>query len=310
MPVTVLIPIRNGHKHLLQLRSNLTANLRDSDEILIVDDGSEDKTPQFVKVWAEEDSRVNFISNPNHGLANALNLGVRQARNEFIARLDVDDLISIERVELQEKLLRSRDVCAIFSDAWVIDEEDVLKGRVFSPILEPLIALSLTSNRRLPHSSVMFRRDCIIKAGGYSQLMYPIEDLDLWLRLIRNYNVISVEVPLIFYRRGKNSVTSLNRNLMREKRKLLIQNSDYILENYKFVLEEWFHLRKLLKSEENFRTRIIYSLIDLIETSKYFSKQHRLRFSLFSILFLETVNLANLLAFYNVFRNITSIRSE
>ena len=310
MSVTVLIPIRNGFRYLTALRNNLSSNLRELDEILVIDDGSDDGTPHFVEDWAIADSRVKLIKNPNPGLANALNLGILNAKYSFIARLDVDDLITLERIEMQENFLSSEDVCAVFSDGWIMGEMNVVKGRIYSPILKPFIMLSLASNRRLPHSSVMFKKNCIIQVGGYSQQMYPIEDLDLWIKVSEKYNVGSIDNPLIFYMRGGESVTSLNRTLMIEKRKKRIGTSEIIYDNYRYVLNDWFSLRKLIKLQENYRIRLIYSLIDLIETSKHFPKLFRENRSLYFIIIFEIFNFYNIKAFYGVLRNIKSVRSD
>ena len=221
-PVSILMPIKNGIKFLPAAMSSILENARVFDEILLIDDGSEDGSISFCKNWASLDSRVRLISNPRSGLVSALNVGLDASVHSFIARFDVDDTYMASRVSKQISKISSEDV-AIFSDYNFIDGYGKTIGNFPSPVFPHAVSVSLIKSRRTAHPSVIFRREAVIEVGGYREEDYLVEDLSLWLRLSRVGNLISVPETLLNYHISPAGISSRNRNLMTSQKNMIIR---------------------------------------------------------------------------------------
>lgn len=212
-PITVLLPIRNGEFFLPDAITNLQNCIGSDDEILVIDDGSLDKTASFLTKWSSENPMVRVLKNPGSGLVSALNFGLSEAANPWIARADVDDFYDSNRIQKQLDSITS-NVVAVFSDYALFHSRNRSLGTIFSAISHPAVSVSLISSQRTPHSSVLFNKDAVISAGGYRQSDFPAEDLSLWLRLSRLGKLVSVPESLLKYRVSKGSISSDKQELM------------------------------------------------------------------------------------------------
>jgi len=215
------MPVRNGEKYLPKIIEQITANAMPFDEILICDDGSTDETAQILSKYALEDERIKIISTSGIGLVASLNAGVTTAKNEWIARYDVDDDYSIHRIDSQLALI-SPDTVAVFSDYRFKIAGTVSAGRIPSPITPVGCLLSLTHSQQTPHPVVLYRRSAVISVGGYLEADFPAEDLGLWLRLSSKGTLRSASVVLLNYRLSKSSVSATRRIQAQDKTRRLI----------------------------------------------------------------------------------------
>lgn len=242
------MPIRNGIKFLSQSKGDITLNARPEDEILLVDDNSDDGSALFLHNWEKEDSRVRVLINPpnNSGIANALNLGISEATHSFIGRFDVDDKYDKNRLEIQLAEACKSYAVGVFSDYSFFSNSEKFLGTIPSPIYPAPTSISLLTNRRTPHSSALLSKAAVVDAGGYRQQDFPAEDLSLWLRMSRIGDLISIPNPLLNYRISSNSVSSLRQKEMISRRKSLQseigiykKDIDFAIENLKSILEKY-----------------------------------------------------------------------
>src|SRR5687768_3609783 len=105
VPVTVLMPVYKGERHIAEAIDSVLAQTFRDFELLIVNDGSTDGTAAIVKAY--NDQRIVLLSRPNGGVSAALNTGLEQARGEYIARFDADDVCYPHRLQVQYDFLRS-----------------------------------------------------------------------------------------------------------------------------------------------------------------------------------------------------------
>jgi hypothetical protein len=167
-------------------------------ELLIVDDGSTDRTPELLRAWAARDARVVVITSPeNIGIAAAANLGLRYARSECVARLDSDDVMMPGRLAAQAALLDSHPEVVLVSSCYETMDRD---GRYLGTwdVVEPhevVTWLLHFYNIVGGGGHVMFRKSQVLALGGYD-VGYPAsEDYDLWVRLLRTGRILTL--PLI-----------------------------------------------------------------------------------------------------------------
>jgi glycosyltransferase involved in cell wall biosynthesis len=197
--------------------------LKEHDELIVVNDGSSDQSQFITEKYRSIDSRVILINTSGIGLVAALNLGISTARNNWVARFDVDDKYLQNRIDEQRKLLRE-NVSVIFSDYCFISQTDRRLGSIYCAVLPIPTALSLVSGQRTAHPSAVVNRRLLIESGGYQIQDFPAEDLALWLRMSHFGEIISVPLPLLHYTLSKNSISAQNREVQKNKKRELIQS--------------------------------------------------------------------------------------
>lgn len=222
--VTILLPVRNGQKYVGQSISNLKSVARANDEILIVEDGSTDASAKLLLEQARTDPRIRIINGKGKGLVHGLNLGIRESVNELIARADIDDLYSLDRIPKQLGLLAS-DVGAVFSDYKFQSANGIFLGTIPGAVTPTATSLSLYSGQRTAHPSVLYKKSAVITAGGYLEHEFPVEDLGLWIRLAQISSLVTCPETLLQYTIAKGSVSHLKKHSMiKVKHQLLMQH--------------------------------------------------------------------------------------
>jgi glycosyltransferase involved in cell wall biosynthesis len=205
--VTVLMPAYNAGKYIGEaIRSVLEQSFTDF-ELLIVNDGSTDDTLNVIHSFNDE--RIVVISQKNKGVAAALNTGLYQARAPYIARFDADDVCYPYRLQVQYDFMRSHPYYTIIGSG--VDYTDVKGDLIFT--WQP-DAFSHNEIRQLSykicpfiHSSVFYKKDAVLNAGGYNELAYTFEDHFLWAGLLKYEKAFNLNQPLIKVRLNAESIT-------------------------------------------------------------------------------------------------------
>ncbi|HEU0302960.1 MAG TPA: glycosyltransferase family A protein [Gaiellaceae bacterium] len=208
--VSVVMPVRDGERFLGEaLESTLAQTLSDI-ELVVVDDGSSDATPDILADASRRDSRVRVSRQEPGGLTVALNAGCALARAPLIARMDADDVMLPDRLERQVAHLDSHAEVALLGGGIVLVDET---GREIDR--EPGRGrLDFLVRNELTHATVMMRADAFRALGGYR--LDQSEDYDLWLRFDERFGVAALRGPAIRYRLhpGQFSVTALERQAL------------------------------------------------------------------------------------------------
>jgi glycosyltransferase involved in cell wall biosynthesis len=205
--VTVLLPVRNGGAHLEAALASIFAQTFADFELLVLDDGSTDATPEILR--AIRDPRLRVVTHPlNIGLVPTLNEGLALARGELVARQDHDDLSQPERLQRQVDFFRAHpDHVLVGTEAVQTDAQGRKAFRLLRPETSESIRWYLCFDNAFIHSSVMFRRDIVWQEfGGYAPSLHS-EDYALWSRLARSRPTANLAEPLVFYREHGSSVT-------------------------------------------------------------------------------------------------------
>jgi glycosyltransferase involved in cell wall biosynthesis len=215
---TVLLPVFNSKTYLLRSLANNLATLSAHDELLVIDDGSEDIDAKYLRSLKKLDPRISWITRPHEGLVKSLNFGISKASFELVARADVDDLYDESRISKQKDfLLNNPDVSAVFSDYQVVNTKGHDLGTFPTAVTREFTKLSLINHQRTAHPSVMFRKSAVMDVGGYNPNAFPVEDMDLWIRLSRISNIATIPETLLTYLKNSSGITSRNQSLMKTK---------------------------------------------------------------------------------------------
>jgi len=200
--ITVLMAIYNGAVYLRECMESVLHQTYGNFEFLIIDDGSTDSTPDIIRSY--KDDRIRLLRNDkNLSQVASLNIGLDHAKGEYIARIDADDIMLPHRLERQLRFLEKRpDIALLGTCGEAIDE----KGRAISksklPVRnEEIIATILFGEFIMVHSSLMFRKDVIIKAGKYNEAFSFTEDYKLATDLLaKRHKINNMPDSLIKYR--------------------------------------------------------------------------------------------------------------
>lgn len=221
MNISAVIPVKNGEEFIADSIDLLLQNMRTTDEIIYVDDNSIDKTrPRLLKI-SRKHNNVRVLKNPGSGIVDALNFGIKNSKNNWIARFDVDDIYSKDRIEKQRQLI-SKDVVAIFCDYMFIDVNGKSLGKVLSPVFDSANIWSLVRSQRTPHPGVLFSKTAFNLAGRYLANDFPAEDVSLWWRISKYGKLISVPEILLYYKLHNSSITTTKKNQVNLKRNEVI----------------------------------------------------------------------------------------
>jgi glycosyltransferase involved in cell wall biosynthesis len=221
--VSVLMPAYNAERYIAQaIESVLRQTFRDF-ELIVIDDGSSDRTQAIAEEYAATDSRVRVISHANIGMGESLNRAMAQARFEWIARLDADDLMLPHRLERQLAfVLDNPDVAVAASFVRFIAEDGRTLGTGRYPYTSRSIVQQYLRDNlviSLSHPSVLIRRSVAQEVGGYRAQYWPCDDLDLWCRIAERGGTILVQPEILTeYRRHADSACSTSARQIEERR--------------------------------------------------------------------------------------------
>ncbi len=194
--ITVLVAAYNVEKYIGRaIRSILNQSLdRSTYEIIVINDGSTDRTKFALEVF--EDEILLYNNKKQLGLPASLNIGIKKAKGQFLVRLDGDDYVSSDFLKILDMHLHmNEDIDAIACDYYLVDD-NLHRIRHCNCLEEPIAC------------GIMFRIEQIIDIGLYDEDFLCKEDEDIRLRFLNKYNIERVKLPLYRYRRHENNMTN------------------------------------------------------------------------------------------------------
>jgi glycosyltransferase involved in cell wall biosynthesis len=207
--VSVVLPVWNGERYLKQTIESILAQHFSDFELVIVDDGSTDDTPKIIESLGR-DPRIRCHRQTNMGLVKALNKGLELSRGELIARIDADDYAMPERLALQVKaLVENPGVAVIGSSIRVVDENDKMIREVR---YEASANTRMEHGCAVAHAAVMFKKDVVVRLGGYREPFLYAEDYDLWLRVSEIAEIRNLQEVLTVVRELASGITKTHGN--------------------------------------------------------------------------------------------------
>lgn len=195
MKISVIIPTYN-RKHTLQraIDSVLVQTFKPF-EIIIVDDGSEDGTREWL---LQNYPSVQYIHQPNNGVSSARNKGIQISQGSWIALLDSDDEWMPEKLEYQSRFLevnRDSSFCHT-NEIWIRNGVRVNQMKKHKKYGGDIFKHCLDICRISPSSSII-NKDVFEEVGAFDESLTVCEDYDLWLRVTAKFNILFLDEPLI-----------------------------------------------------------------------------------------------------------------
>lgn len=232
--VTVLMSVHDGAPFVGRAVESILHQTFSDFELLVVNDGSRDMTPQILESY--RDPRIRILDNANNvGLTRSLNIGLRAARGKLIARQDADD------VSFPERLARQVDAFDEFPEAVLIGAQAYeidARGRHFDTLewrkcISPIaIKWQIMFENPFVHTSVMFSRDVVLEEfRGYDESFRSNQDFELWSRMVRRHSSRNLKEALVALRSRTKSISrSYDIAAIRRVRAVFLENRAHILQ--------------------------------------------------------------------------------
>ena len=241
------MPVYNSEKHLLKAMNSVLNQTFDDFELIVVNDGSTDSTEKIVKRLLAHDKRIKYICNKiNRGKSHSNNIGIRNAKGEYIQIFDSDDIMINYKLEIQSKILDKYDkVGLVVSDAffgddkgrittyWSIEFSGKKKKRRTEQILPDSSLKLLQKTHIFPPCGSLYRKALLEQIGDFDERLTMAEDWDMHLRLSEVTKVYYLPLPAYIYRVRQDSLfhsiekkgkkkfyDDIVREKMRERKKL------------------------------------------------------------------------------------------
>ncbi len=244
--VSVIIPAYNAEAFIAKTLASVLAQTYRRLEVLVVDDGSSDRTVGIVRQFSQQDSRIRLLQQSNAGVAAARNLAIEAAQGEFIAPVDADDIWYADNIAQQVQAMQRAEppVGLVYSWSVDIDEQDQPTGGFRAADISGDVYTTLIGHNFIGNASAtMMRRACLEHVGSYSpdlraQQAQGCEDWDLYLRIAEHYQFQAVPKFLIGYRKVSNSMSCDYQTMARSH--ALIMSS--VQQQYPNILQYLFRL--------------------------------------------------------------------
>lgn len=208
--VSIIIPVYNQEAFLAATLDSVLQQTYPHFEVILIDDGSTDKTPSICQTYCQQDKRFSYYRQPNQGPSAARHNGIHRSKGEYICLLDGDDLMAPTRLESQlEQFQQDYSIDIIYTALKIIDEKGSeigeVRGHDYSP--EDFLVFMLFRNVIPALSTTMIKRKCLLSYSFDFHLRHA-EDYELMLRLAQYYRFKYVDIPLTLYRRHKENLSN------------------------------------------------------------------------------------------------------
>lgn len=216
--VSVLLPVYNGERFLAEAIESILTQTYSDFELIVVDDGSEDGTAEIIREYAGRDERIRcFQLTENQGQASALNLGLAEARGEYVAKMDSDDISLPRRLAIQMEFLQSNpEIGVVGAQRMQVDEKLQPLRDIDFPLRHAHIVMNLFFGAwSIGGGEAVFRRQVLTALGGFD-VDFILGDWELYCRMVERARFANVPERLYWARRHEDNVTA-SRHLRRSE---------------------------------------------------------------------------------------------
>ncbi|WP_026463742.1 glycosyltransferase family 2 protein [Adhaeribacter aquaticus] len=211
--VSVILPVYNQEKFLAETIESVLSQTYKDFELLILDDGSTDKSPQIIKEYAAKDKRIVPYFEQNAGRSLATNKIVERANGKFCALLDADDLMLNDRLEKQLNFhLANPEIDATSCHSYYIDEWGKTMGVQQYAFLQTAEECRRVKEEKrsviCSITGLMITKKAYLETGGFRPKFWPCDDFDFINRIIeKGFLLVIIQEVLMKYRIHSSSVT-------------------------------------------------------------------------------------------------------
>lgn len=223
LAVTVYLACHNYEEYVEQSIESVLAQTYKNFELIIIDDGSTDNSRYIINQYVEHPN-VRIIFQENKGLIATNNIAIRAANGKYVMRLDADDYLD-ERalLVLVNTIEESEDLALVFPDYYYVNKSGNVTGQERRHNFQEDVTLL---DQPAHGACTLIRKKYLLEVGGYSSEFDCQDGWDVWLKLIENYKVGNVNLPLFYYRKHGNNLTSDTEKLLSTRSKIYKKHAE------------------------------------------------------------------------------------
>lgn len=197
--VSIVIPVHNGEKYIKESIDSCLNQTYNNIEIIVVDDKSEDRTLEILKEYGQKLTVIPVEK--QNGLGNVINIGIRESKGKYIARMDADDIMYPTRIEKQVQYLESNPNCvAVGGQIDIIDENSNITSHREYAIEDRDIKKNRFLFQPFAHPAVTLRKSTIESIGLYPENIWKVEDVKFFLILSTKGEFHNLKDTVLKYR--------------------------------------------------------------------------------------------------------------
>ncbi len=241
--VSILMPAYNVQDYVAQaIESMLCQTFRDF-EFIIIDDGSIDNSWDIIQEYAKKDDRIVALKNEaNYKICKTLNRGIDIARGKYLVRMDADDWSYPYRLEKQVKFMDKNPEIGVSGGRIMVCDKDMRCMHIREYKLnDKEIRKRMFFYNPFCHPATIWRSDILKNSSCFNEMLYDVEDYDLYFRMGRMSKFANLPDILVKYRISENSVSSVRAH--RQERLTLYVRLKAIIEyGYRMDLKSMLYL--------------------------------------------------------------------
>lgn len=187
-------------------------------ELIIVDDGSTDKSRDIIEKYKKKNSCKVIYNKISKGLIKSSNIAIKAAKGKYVIRLDADDYLDPNALSvLYDAIKKDENIALVYSDYYLVDNKDNILS------LEKQI---IRVNKKLSHmpalaACCLIKKSVLFSVNLYDENFTRQDGYDLWYKLLNNFQFKHVSLPLFYYRRHDQNLTSNKSKLYKTRTKIL-----------------------------------------------------------------------------------------
>lgn len=296
--VTVIIPVFNGDKYIASTIESVLSQTYENLEIIVIDDGSTDKTCDIVKRY---EGKVTYIHQMNRGAAAARNNGLKHAKGRYIQFLDADDYLEEDKIEKQVSFLQENEkfdicYCDCIRFYGELKEEEKYRRHVTGEV-DDLIYEIINFDQIFPFPihSLLVKKSVFEQMGVFDESIKSDEDREFWLRAaLKQYQFGYTNFFGAYYRKHGASATDNKAKLIPGQLEFLgiardmLHKEGVYNEKYDRLLGDMYYLlylrSKSIALSESDRKLMFENIKKYFSIkSKYLGKKQKLYILIFSM---------------------------
>ena len=215
--VSIYITNYNYGEYLQEAVESVLAQSFQDFELIIIDDGSTDGSGAIISNYKDV-SKIICICQENRGLVHSSNVALKLSRGKYIMRLDADDFLVPQALEiLVSELERDSKTALVFPDYYLTDREGSVLGQIHRHNFQKEVNLL---DQPAHGACTLIRKSILRSVGGYDQSFSIQDGYDLWLNIMDKYPVKNVNLPLFYYSQHDKSITNNEKELQKVRAKI------------------------------------------------------------------------------------------
>jgi glycosyltransferase involved in cell wall biosynthesis len=288
--VTVICLCYNHQKHVFDSLNSVLNQTYPNIELIIADDFSSDGSVRKIKNWLKENPHIPFISNDiNLGNTKTFNKAFQLAKGDYIIDLAADDVLLPDCIEKQVNSFlssKNKNIAIVYGNVELISEKnehleyyyevDSKKNAIKKPASGDIYLAILSQSNKICSVSAMIKKNVLEELNGYDENL-AYEDLDLWIRVSRNYNFEYIDAILVQKRELESSHGSQFYKKLNSRTRKINYSSYLVIKKAIELNNSKIENKALLKRLHNEMEKA-YKTYDILLFLKYIPLEMKLRF--------------------------------